>query len=200
MTIRSLVATGIVTGLLLSACAFAWSFLNRQIAGFDEEIVEFEQARERAEHEAARFAALTTQHESIVKQLEVLDGLRGGMAAIRMFEVVDEALDAGIRFKSWDFRRAGEIVDEPTGPVTAGYFIILPQESPNAPKRAWRQETHMEFLAQADTHSALAGFVERLSHRPEVENARIVNTRAESGDAGRIDFELAVVVRSSAAR
>jgi hypothetical protein len=114
-----------------------------------------------------------------------------------MFEVVDNALDERVWFRRWDFRRAGEIVETEKRGVETGYFIVLPKENPEDPPRAWRLQTHMEILAEAEDHSALGSFVRRLSQRPEIESARILNTKTRSaGDSARVEFELAIVVRS----
>lgn len=164
---------------------------------FDREIENLETERQRALQHEIRRAELTTEKTVLEQRLAVLDGLRGGIGAKRMFAVIDGALDENIWFRRWKFLRAGEIVDRTGQTVETGYFIVLPKESSDAPNRAWRFQTHMEIFAQASDHAALASFVRDLSKQPEIESARIVNTKVSRRElAGRVDFELAVSVRS----
>lgn len=171
--------------------------LDHQIAARVQELEEIRFERAQAEHDRSERARIDGERRQIAQNLAVLEGLRGGIAAKKMFAVVDDALDENIWFRSFSFRREGEIVEGAPEEVATGYFIVIPREGADAPSRAWRLQTHMEILAEASDHSALAGFVRRLSERPEVEHARILSTQSsQAGDGGRVQFELAVVVRS----
>jgi hypothetical protein len=186
------VAVASLVGLLGARVVIAERIALRSLA-----IEQMRVEHARAEHDRNERARLEAERERLVQRLAVLDGLRGGIAAKQMFAVVDAALDEDVWFSSLRFQRAGEIVEEEPEAVHTGYFIILPQENPSAPRRAWRLETHMEIEAEAADHSALAGFVRRLSERPEIESARILNTQIQqAGAGGRVRFELAVLVRS----
>ncbi len=174
------------------------SFLGMKASAYEAEIenLEFESAR--AELEQRELTMLGGQRESLAQRLGVLKGLRGGIAAKQMFQVVDASLDPNIRFRRWTFRRAGEIVSSERKAVETGYFIVIPRESPDEPQRRWQFHTHMEITAEAEDHSSLAGFVRRLSQRPEIESVRILNTVARKEVASEhVEFELAIVVRSS---
>ncbi len=194
--VRGLAVTVAAALVLCAGVVGARQVLLHRISTFDREIDRIEAERAQVEQERRELERVTTERDAMQQQFAVLEGLRGGIAAIRMFEIIDRALDRDIRFTHWDFRRAGEIVDRVQKPVETGYFIVLPQDSPDAPERAWQQQTHMEIRAVAETHAALAGFVRRLSRQREIESARILETRASSRDPGRVDFELAIVVRS----
>lgn len=195
---RWLLRSGIVyLGVLLTVLA-ARVVIASRTSDFDREIESLQVERARAELEQRRRTELDSEKRLLEQRLLVLDGLRGGIAAKRMFSVVDESLDESVWFRRWKFLRAGEIVDEGPGAVETGYFIVLPQESKDAPRRAWRLQTHMEILAQASDHAALASFVRELSKQPEIESARILNTKVRRREtSGRVDFELAVSVRSA---
>lgn len=172
-------------------------FLKRAIADSDREIAALQTEQARIQIETAEKAALESDVQRLEQHLEVLDGLRGGISSKTMFEVVDAALDERVWFRRWDFRRAGQIVEDEARGVETGYFIVLPKESPDDPPRSWRLETHMEIVAEAENHSALSRFVRRLAQRPEIETARILNTQTRADGAGaRVDFELAIVVRT----
>lgn len=167
----------------------------------EEQLAQIEtlaEVRQRMEEQKRRLQELELLEEDYSRRLDVLEGLRGGVAAKEMFVVVDRALDYDIWFRSWTFRRAGEIVNEEPGTERTGYFIVLPKERSDEPDRAWRFETHMEINAEAHGHSALASFVRKLAAQPEVEAARILSTRKRSAEnSEHVEFELAVTVRSS---
>ena len=187
------------TGVLVTLAALLGTrlVLDHRIAERGRQLEGLRVERARAEHERGERARLDSERRELGQRIAVLEGLRGGIAAKDMFAVVDDALDSNVWFRSWSFLREGEIVDQEPEAVETGYFIVLPPETTDAPRRAWRLRTHMEILAEAADHSALAGFVRRLSERPEIESARILNTQSpRSGAGGRVQFELAVVVRS----
>lgn len=184
-------------GLIFVLLAGTQVYLKRAIADSDREIAVLNSEQAQIQAAATQKASLESRVQRLEQHVEVLDGLRGGISSKKMFEIVDAALDERVWFRRWDFRRAGEIVDEERKGVETGYFIVLPKENPDDPPRAWRLETHMEIVAEAENHSALSRFVRRLSQRPEIETARILNTQTRAdGDGARVDFELAIVVRS----
>lgn len=181
--------------LCRAALAFGVSSRSAQLALLDIAL-----AREQGQQ--AQLAALQQQRDAAQQNLRILEGLRGGVAAVEVFQVIDRAADPTVWFLDWKFRRAGEIVEKDAVGVQTGYFIVLPPESraPNeARERGWLLQTHMQIHAQARDHSSLAGFVRRLVEQPEIAEARVLETStARQGAAEVIDFELAVVVRTRA--
>ena len=172
--------------------------LVHRVLEYGRELETFEDAHARARLDEQELQRLRDEKATVGQRLAVLSGLRGGIAAKRMFQVVDDSLDANIWFRHWNFRRAGEIVNHEPKAVTTGYFIVLPRENSDEPERTWQFHTHMEITAAAESHSALAGFVRRLSRKPEIESARILNTKVRrNSKSDAVEFELAVVVRSS---
>jgi Tfp pilus assembly protein PilN len=187
----------LVCAVLLVAMASVRALLLHRIAVYDQEIEEIQEERAQVEQQERRIEGLTSERDMLAQRLAVLDGLRGGIEAKQLFRVIDDSLDSAVWFRRWSFRRAGEIVDEERQAVETGYFIVLPREAPDQPRRTWQFHTHMEITAEAEDHSALAGFVRRLSQQSEIESARILNTKArKSAEAGGVEFDLAVVVRS----
>lgn len=192
-TLRSLAG---YVALLLSLLGLR-VFLADAAEEYQRETASLKIEHERAEEEHLRITQLRSEQADLNQRLVVLDGLRGGVAAKEMFVVVDRALDENVWFNRWSFRRAGQIVEEKPDTVETGYFIVLPQTSKDEPRRAWRLETHMEILAESQDHSDLAGFVSRLSEQEEIEATRILSTKSQGdASAGRVGFELAVLVRS----
>ena len=178
-----------VVYLAVAAALFAlWGVLGHEASRFDQEIeqMQVEQARvELAQNELSR---LSQEQERLGQRLAVLEGLRGGIAAKDMFRVVDDSLAQNVWFRSWRFRRAGEIVQDQKKAVETGYFIVLPQEAEDEPRKTWRFHTHMEINAEAEDHSALAGFVRRLSQQHEIEQARILSTRVRERNEASVKY------------
>jgi hypothetical protein len=87
---------------------------------------------------------LRKQKEQFFYQLSLLDGLRGGTPADRMFVAIDRALiDDTVWFQSWDFKRAGSSVKPTeTQGTNTGYFIVVPKSNEAKPQQVWRIETH----------------------------------------------------------
>jgi hypothetical protein len=140
---------------------------------------------------------LQARQSKAEKRLEILAGLRGGPAAERMFVTIDRALGGDVWFHTWNFRRAGEIVEVKPQAVETGYFIVIPKNQKQDQDKAWRLDTHMEIKGQARTHSALANFVKRLIEQPEIEDVRVLNTTLRQYTRAKVvDFDLAVVVDS----
>jgi len=185
----------IAVAVLLAGLRLA---LGSWASAYDREIESLRVERARIEQEQRELTRLGGEQQALGQRLAVLEGLRGGVAAKEMFQVIDDSLDEEVWFRAWSFRRAGEIVDDERKAVETGYFIVLPQEAPDQPQKTWQFHTHMEINAEAEDHSALAGFVRRLAQKPEIDSARILTTKARPQDAaGGVEFELAVVVRSA---
>lgn len=199
--VRSWLRTfGVVMGatllLLGGARAFlAWSEQSRR-----GQIEELRAAEQQAIAQEAHLAQLDQEHQLARRRLSILSGLRGGISSDVVFLAVDRALDEGIWFRDWTFRRAGEFVDGESKAVKTGYFLVVPLEPPEeGGSRAWRLETHMEITGQARDHSTLAGFVSRLLDQPRIREVRVVNTRQRRYAATEVvEFELAVLVGTSA--
>jgi len=142
--------------------------------------------------------ALSAQKRAALQRQQVLETLRGGIAAVDMFALMDRASAGDVWFTDWHFRRAGEVVDaEPQG-VRAGYFVVLPPEKEgDLRERGWLMETHMELTGRALDHESLAGFTRRLVEQPEIAEAHVLSTRTQQrGGVQLVEFELAVVVET----
>lgn len=187
--------------LYVAVCLFVVGLrfvLDQQVSRHGEEIEAMRAKQADAERAQAEYALLEGEKEDLDDRIRALEGLRGGVAAIRMFSLVDAALSEDIWFKQWSFRRAGETVEAESTAVETGYFILLPRTDDDSPRRAWRMHTHMEIIAEASDHGALAAFVHRLSRQPQIESVRILSTRGQrESDGGRVAFELALLVRSA---
>ncbi len=172
--------------------------LSRGVDGERREIERLRQTKQVTLNQLALVEELNARKADARKRLEILAGLRGGPPAEQMFVVIDQALaNRDIWFQSWNFRRAGELVEAEPQAVEAGYFIVVPKGPDHTKEAAWRLRTHMEIKGQARSHSALATFVDRLLDQPEIEQVRIISTSLRRYTTAQlVDFELAVVVDS----
>lgn len=144
-------------------------------------------------------AQLKDKETELRQQWELLNGLRSGAAAEAMLEMIDRSLSGNdVWFITWQFRRAGIVVNTPQTEVNTGYFIVVPQGEKAKKNDAWQIQTHMTIKAQARDHAALSEFVKRLFQQSEVEDVRVVRTALRRYTAVNVvDFDLAIVVTSS---
>ncbi|MEE8427922.1 MAG: PilN domain-containing protein [Gammaproteobacteria bacterium] len=133
-------------------------------------------------------------------QLVLLEGLRSGAAAEKMFITIDRALrDNEVWFLNWEFKRAGEVVTEGPSTVNTGYFIVVPAGAGRKKAETWRIDTHMTIRGEALDHAALSRFVRRLIDQPEIQDARVIRTATRTQAETRVvNFEMAVIVHSGA--
>ena len=157
------------------------------------------QAEQQSNREVAnRLNSLRKQKAQFEYQLSLLDGLRGGTSAERMFVAIDRAMtDDTVWFRSWEFQRAGTSVKS-TEPVTTntGYFVIVPKSNNQAnSQEVWRIETHMTIKGGAGDHAALSKFIANLFAQPEIFDVRVLRTTTNrTGNRQAVDFDLAIVV------
>ncbi len=185
----------VLVALLVSArlgLGFGARSMSREL-----EILEATRAQERVRR--GRVVELAKQRDATRRRDAILSGLRGNVAAVDMFQVIDRASDGNVWFLDWTFRRAGEVVDRSPDAVETGYFLVVPLEDRDQRERAWVVHTHMEIRGRALDHSTLARFTRRLVEQPEIEQVRVLSTQMQTqASAEVVEYELAVVVRSSA--
>jgi len=141
---------------------------------------------------------LLTTERKLNKNLEILEGLRGGAAVRKTMMVIDRVLNGNIWFLNWSFKRAGEIVDTTPKTIQTGYFIIIPQENSQSGKQqTWKLNTHMDIKGQAKDHSSFSVFVQDLLNQVEIKDVRIINTHISSYfDMQVVDFNIVVVINN----
>lgn len=141
---------------------------------------------------------LLTAERKLNKNLEILDGLRGGAPVRQTMRVIDRVLNDNIWFLQWSFKRAGEIVNLPPQTVQTGYFIIIPQENSRVGKQqTWKLETHMEIKGQARDHSSFSLFVQDLLNQAEIEDVKIVDTQMRRyRDTQVVDFNIVIMINN----
>jgi len=144
---------------------------------------------------------LGSEKADLEGQFRLLSGLRSGAAAEKMFVTVDRALTGDdVWFLSWQFQRAGVVVEGEARTVNTGYFIVVPEGADQAAGEDLQVQTHMTIQGQARDHSALSGFVRRLFEQAEIDDVRIRRTSLNrSNQSGIVDFDLAIVLNTDVA-
>ncbi len=142
---------------------------------------------------------LQVEKKELTKRLAVLDVLRSGPQAVRLFEVVDRSLNPGIWFTDWEFiREAKKKKKKHPAQIQTGYFVMATlDEAGSEEEEQWRKSMHMDIKGQALNHAALAGFVRKLLAQPEIEDVKVLNTASNIHSGAEIvTFDLAVVVQA----
>jgi len=127
----------------------------------------------------------------------LLEGLRNGVSAERLFLAIDRALaDEKVWFLDWKFSRAGAIVKVDKEKSKSRYLIELPRKGDTSDQRAYEIRNHMKVRGQAVDHAALSRFVENLLAEKEIQDVRVLKTSStNTANKNRIvDFDIAVLV------
>ncbi|MDH3716188.1 MAG: hypothetical protein OET44_20345 [Gammaproteobacteria bacterium] len=180
--------------VLTGGAAAALEYVAREVVSEIDKL----QAEQQSNREVAeKLGNLRKQKEQFFYQLSLLDGLRGGTPAERMFVAVDRALtDDTVWFQSWDFKRAGSSVKPAETPTTnTGYFIVVPKSNEAKTQQVWRIETHMTIKGKAGDHAALSRFIANLFAQPEIDDVKVLRTSMyRTAQMHAVDFDLAIVV------
>jgi hypothetical protein len=145
-----------------------------------------------------KYNALIAEEVKLKKELEILNGLRGGPSAKQILLAVDRVMPNDVWFIQWSFNRAGEISPVQPATVQTGYFIIIPQEANGSPnQQAWKLNTHMEISGQALNHSSLSAFIRNLINQPEIDDVKVINTSLRSYTSSQVvEFNLIVIINN----
>jgi cell division protein FtsB len=145
-----------------------------------------------------KYNELVANEVKLRKQLEILNGLRGGPSAKQILLAIDRVMQKDVWFTQWSFIRAGEITQVQPATVQTGYFIIIPQETNATPnQQAWKLDTHMEISGQALDHSSLSGFISNLIKQPEISDVKVINTSLRSYTSSQVvEFKLVVIINN----
>jgi len=186
---------GVVT-LLVVALLLILAILHHQAVKANIRISGLQSQQAITAQQREQLTQLDGSRIELENRLALLDGLRSGVAASAMFVTIDRAMGKGdVWFQTWEFKRAGSVVERKQQATSNGYFIVMPATNGTESTEAWKIETHMKIHGQAKDHSALSGFVRRLYQQPEIEDVRIINTTV-AGENQFVDFNLAVTVNS----
>jgi Tfp pilus assembly protein PilN len=136
------------------------------------------------------------QHRADLQQrLAILDSLRGGPPAQRMFQIIDRAVNQSVWFTSLRFKRTKEDLQALTQSRDTGYFRVV-QQTDNRQHGESQEQMRMEINGQALNHSALADLVKKLLDQQEVHDVHILNTSTLQYPSGQVTaYKLVVTIK-----
>ncbi len=138
---------------------------------------------------------LGAQQADLQQRLAILDSLRGGPPAERMFHIIDRVVNQSVWFTSLRFKRTGEDLQALAKSRNTGYFRVV-QQTDNRQHGEWQGQMRMEINGQALNHSALADLVKKLLDQQEVHDVHILNTSTLQYPSGQVTaYKLVVTIK-----
>lgn len=199
MRLRMLRYAGVGAAGVVVLGVVAFVALGYWIDGVKAEVAVLQERQDVSLRQRQTIADLNTQKKDLDQQWQLLEGLRSGMPAKKMMENVQAALRGNeVWFVDWRLRRAGIVTEKTAATNQPGYFIIVQREGK---AEDWRSTTHMTIKGQAQDHSMLSEFAQRLLEQPDIEDVRVQKTAQSFGRQRQplaVDFDLAIVFRADA--
>ncbi len=184
--------------VLAITLGFGW-----QAARLDRQLTDLQERNRIGTEQRKQLAELERQRQSLTQRLQLLHGLRSGVAADRLFLMMDRVLpEQGLWLTQWQFRRAGTRVDAPDTPLGQGYFLVIPRDgrSRDQKPQTWRIDSEMTLSGQAEDYAALSAFILRLTDQPEVARVRMIdNQRVDYAGGKLVNFRIGVTLAGSPA-
>jgi hypothetical protein len=187
----------VFAGVLVIVVGLRFAVINKATT-LNTEIEIRQKDKQSSLEQQQKYNALMAEEVKLKKELEILNGLRGGPSAKQILLAVDRVMPDDVWFTQWSFSRAGEIIPVQPAAVQTGYFIIIPQDANGSPnQQAWKLYTHMEISGQARNHSSLSGFISNLINQPEIDDVKVINTSLRSYTGSQVvDFNLVVIINN----
>ena len=187
----------VFVGALVVMFGLKIAVINKTMA-LNSKIEVLQKDKQTSIEQQQKYNDLVTKEVKLRKDLEILNGLRGGPSAKQILLAVDRVMQDDIWFTQWSYNRAGEITPVQPATVQTGYFIIIPQEASSSPnQQAWKLNTHMEINGQALNHSSLSSFIRNLIKQPEIEDVKVINTSLRSDISSQVvEFNLVVIINN----
>lgn len=189
-------AAGAVGVLFLGVAAYVGlSYWADQVRA---EVAVLQERQEVSARQRKTIANLNAQKKELDQQWRLLESLRSGMSAKKMMESVQTALQGNeVWFIDWRLRRAGIVTEKAPAANQPGYFVIVKREGK---AEDWQSATHMTIKGQAEDHSRLSEFAQRLLEQPDIEDVRVQKTAQSFGRDRQplvVDFDLAIVFQNA---
>lgn len=185
---------GFVLLLLLIVLGKLW--LNGLLAAQKSSLVKLQAGELLQQQQVENLQELQERKKGLEQRLNIIQTLRHGPSAVRMFSVIDRAINERLWFSEWTFMRPREENSDRVEVEQTGYFVIVPADKRGSVD--WRNKTIMEIKGGALRHADLADFVSRLLEQPEVIDAAIRRSAtARKGDLEYVEFEVHVLVNEA---
>jgi hypothetical protein len=187
---------GVALVALLVVVACLWSVTVNKTKTLNEKVEVLQKNKQLSLDQQQNFKTLIAEENKLKKDLEVLNGLRGGPTAKQILLAVDRVMQKDVWFTQWSFTRAREITQIQPATVQTSYFIIIPQDGNSSPnQQAWKLDTHMEITGQALDHSSFSHFIKNLINQPEVDDVKVINTSLRNYTNSQVvDFKIIVII------
>ncbi len=184
-------------GVLIVVFGFRFAIISKAMA-VNSKIAVLQKEKQSSIEQQQKYNELVSEEVKLRKQLETLNGLRGGPSANQILYAVDRVMKNDVWFTRWTYTRAGLVTQVQPSAVQKGYFIIIPQETNASPnQQAWKLDTHMEISGQALDHASLSAFVSNLIKQPEIDDVKVINTSLKSYINSQIvEFNLVVIINN----
>jgi hypothetical protein len=191
---RSLLVLTAITGVIVSATLALHAYAEE----VELELKALQAQKMISTQQRNELEKLNTRKKALTQQLDLLAGLRSGLAVEQIFVTVDKALSKDdVWLTNWRFRRAGTVVERDPKTVNMGYFIVIPNDEHPQQEETWKIETNMKIQGQALDHSALSEFVSNLVEQPEIQTVRVVRTDQVSLQGHKlVNFSLDIIISS----
>jgi hypothetical protein len=138
---------------------------------------------------------LRAQKTDLQQRFALLNSLRGGPQAEKMFRIIDRAVSQSVWFTSLRFKRTGEDIQALSKNRDIGYIRVV-QQTDNRQHSELQGQMQMEINGQALNHSALADLVKKLLNQQEVHDVQILNTSTLQYTSGQITtYKLMVTIK-----
>ena len=194
-TLRQYAIAFTILNIIVLSLSGLFTELSRQAMDRTEEL---QSQSAITEQQQLQLEELSTQQTEYERRWSLLRSLRAGAAVEDIFRIVDHALtNDDLWFVSWDFRRAGVVVDGETRGVETGYFVIVPAEEQAGEAPDWQVETHMTLEGRARDHQALSTFVRALFEQSDIKDVRVQRTSlTDYANSRVVSFDLTIVLNS----
>ena len=191
--VRSFFIAFSVVVLLVS---FGKGLLNLLVAREKSATVALEAGKTSVVSQRAELEKLRARQAELQERLAILESLRGGPPAERMFEIINRAVNESVWFTSLKFNRAPEGLAVKGPNADPAFFRAGPTDE-NRGNSEQQGRIRLEISGQALNHSALANLVKRFLDQQEIEDVHIVNTSTLHYPAGQVvAYNLVVLINS----
>lgn len=187
----------VFAGILVIVAGFRFAIINKTTS-LNAKITVLQKDKQFSIQQQQKYNFLVAEGIKLEKDLEILNGLRGGPTAKQILLAVDRVMQDSVWFTKWSYIRAGEITQVQPATVQTGYFIIIPKEANGSSnQQAWKLNAHMEINGQALDHSRLSSFIRNLINLPEIDDVKVINTNLRNYVSSQVvEFNLVLIINN----
>ncbi len=144
-------------------------FLNSKVSGVKEQILFLQEKQQVFETQNKQIADLKTERATVKNQLAFVEMLQQGGGAEEIFLVFDRVMDNTVWLEDWQYM---------AGKLSEG------EDDQSEPMK-------ILIRGRSIDHTALSGFVDRLTSQPEVSDVKVIRS-AMSSENKTVGFEMEI--------